>query len=120
MKFHSSALGEPPFLPLIGKMSAPAVVSIVVIAAYNLVDAIFVGCFVGELGLVALAANIPSIGIFFGLCLFIGVGGNSVISHSLGRGGVDSANKVFGVMILMVLVFGLLSVPLIRQRGHGR
>lgn len=112
MKSHSSALGEKSLLPLIGKMSAPAVISMSMIAAYNLVDAIFIGYFVGELGLAALAANIPPVTIFYGFCLFIGVGGNTAISRSLGRGDVDSANKVLGVMILMVFMFGFLSVLL--------
>ncbi|QXD24480.1 hypothetical protein F7C95_00810 [Opitutia bacterium ISCC 51] len=49
MKSHSSRLGETPVLKLIMQMSTPSVVSMMVIAAYNMVDAMFVGHFVAPL-----------------------------------------------------------------------
>ena len=60
MKSHSSRLGETPILKLIMQMSTPSVVSMMVIAAYSMVDAIFVGRFVGPDGLAAIGSNIPA------------------------------------------------------------
>ena len=110
MKSHSSRLGETPVLKLIMQMSTPTVVSMVVIAAYNMVDAMFVGHFVGPEGLAALAANIPAVILLMGFSLFIGVGGSTAISRSLGTDNPERANRILGVMMFMVMVLGVLSV----------
>jgi putative MATE family efflux protein len=112
MKSHSSRLGETPVLKLIGSMSAPAVVSMVVIAAYNLVDAIFIGRFVGDVGLAALGSNIPANVLFFGFALFIGVGGSSAISRTLGKEDREGANRILGVMLFLVICFGVVAMIL--------
>ncbi len=85
-------------------MSAPSVVSMLVIAAYNMVDTIFVGRYVGPTGLAALASNIPVIILMMGFSLFIGVGGSTAISRALGAGDKEKAQIVFGTMIFMVLI----------------
>jgi putative MATE family efflux protein len=110
MKSHSSRLGETPVLKLIGSMSAPAVVGMMVIAAYNLVDAIFIGRFVGDLGLAALASNIPAIVLFMGFSLFVGVGGGTAISRRLGVEDKEGANRILGTMMFMVLSLGIISL----------
>lgn len=97
-------MGETPVLKLIGQMSAPSVVSMLVIAAYNMVDTIFVGRYVGSEGLAALASNIPVIVLMMGFSLFVGVGGSTVISRSLGAGNHAKAHVVFGTMMFMVIV----------------
>ena len=112
MKSHSSRLGETPVLKLIMQMSTPSVVSMMVIAAYNMVDAMFVGHFVGPDGLAALASNIPAVILMMGFSLFIGVGGSTAISRSLGMGKHEQANRIFGVMLFLVLVLGVVSVVL--------
>lgn len=112
MKSHSSRLGEEPVLRLIGAMSAPAVISMVALAAYNLVDAIFVGRLVGESGLAALGSNIPAVVLFMGFALFIGVGGSTAISRALGKAEGAAANQILGVMMFMVVVFALASLVL--------
>ena len=93
-------------------MSTPSVVSMMVIAAYNMVDAMFVGHFVGPEGLAALASNIPAVILLMGFSLFIGVGGSTAISRSLGMDKQDQANHILGVMIFLVLVLGAISLLL--------
>ncbi len=107
MKSHSARLGQMPILPLIWKMSAPSVVSMLVIASYHLVDAIFIGRFVGPVGLAALASTIPAIFLFMGLSLFIGVGGGTAVSRTLGKADTERANRILGTMLFMVLVLGV-------------
>ena len=112
MKSHSHKLGEMPVLKLIGQMSAPSVVSMVVIAAYNMVDAIFIGRFVGADGLAALGSNIPAVILLMGFSLFVGVGGGTAISRSLGADDRKRANVVLGTMLFMVLWLSVLSITL--------
>ena len=110
MKSHSSRLGQTPVLKLIMQMSTPSVVSMAVIAAYNMVDAMFVGHFVGPEGLAALASNIPAVILLMGFSLFIGVGGSTAISRSLGMDRQEQANHILGVMIFLVLGLSAVSV----------
>lgn len=112
MKSHSRRLGETPVLKLIMQMSTPSVVSMMVIAAYNMVDAMFVGHFVGPEGLAALASNIPAVIMLMGFSLFIGVGGSTAISRSLGMDKQDRANDILGVMLFLVLGLGMVSILL--------
>ena len=99
-----------PVLKLIGQMSAPSVVSMLVIAAYNMVDAIFIGRFVGADGLAALGSNIPAVILLMGFSLFVGVGGGTAISRSLGADDPNRANVVLGTMLFMVLCLSALSL----------
>ena len=110
MKSHSSRLGQMPVLPLIWKMSAPSVVSMLVIASYHLVDAIFIGHFVGPIGLAALASCIPSIFLLMGFSLFVGVGGGTAVSRTLGKADVEKANRILGTMLFMALVLGVVAM----------
>jgi putative MATE family efflux protein len=112
MKSHSSRLGETPVLKLIMQMSTPSVVSMLVIATYNMVDAIFVGRFVGPEGLAALASNIPAVILLMGFSLFVGVGGSTAISRSLGMEKQENANRILGVMLFLVLILGVVSIVL--------
>ncbi len=77
-----------------------------------MVDAMFVGHFVGPEGLAALASNIPAVILLMGFSLFIGVGGSTAISRSLGMEKQDQANHILGVMIFLVLVLGAVSLLL--------
>ena len=112
MKSHSARLGQMPVLPLIWKMSAPSVVSMLVIASYHLVDAVFIGRFVGPVGLAALASSIPSIFLLMGFSLFIGVGGGTAVSRTLGKGDMERANRILGTMLFMALVLGVVAMVL--------
>lgn len=112
MNAHSSRLGEMPILKLIWQMSAPSVVSMLVIAAYNMVDAIFIGRFVGAEGLAALGSNIPAIIMMMGFSLFVGVGGSTAISRTLGAKDKGRANLILGTMLFMVFCLSVSSLML--------
>jgi len=118
MKSHSTRLGETPILKLIMQMSTPSVVSMMVIAAYSMVDAIFVGRFVGPDGLAAIGSNIPATILMMGFALFVGVGGGTAISRSLGTEKHETANRILGVMLFLVLCLGVVSL-LIGLTGTG-
>ncbi|MDA0348433.1 MAG: MATE family efflux transporter [Verrucomicrobia bacterium] len=91
-------------------MSTPSVVSMMVIAAYSMVDAIFVGRFVGPNGLAAIGSNIPVTILMMGFALFVGVGGSTAISRSMGMEKHKTANRILGVMLFLVLCLGVVSL----------
>ncbi len=112
MKSHSARLGQMPILHLIWKMSAPSVLSMLVIASYHMVDAIFIGRFVGPVGLAALASSIPVIFLVMGFSLFVGLGGGTAVSRTLGMEDIEKANRILGTMLFMVILLGVMAVVL--------
>jgi Na+-driven multidrug efflux pump len=55
----AQALGQEPIEKLLWKFSLPAIVGMLVNALYNVVDSIFVGNGVGEIGLTAVTIAFP-------------------------------------------------------------
>ena len=90
MSRHQEALGSLPIPKLLYRMSAPAIVGMLVMAAYNLADTFFIGRFVGADGITAVTLYIPLGTMFFSLALMFGVGGSSLIARSLGAGNLPA------------------------------
>ena len=63
---RSKALGEEEISKLLWKFSLPAIIGMVVNALYNVVDSIFVGHGVGEIGLAAVTIAFPIMIILMG------------------------------------------------------
>jgi putative MATE family efflux protein len=103
----SEAMGRESIGRLLLRFSGPAVVSMLVGASYNVVDAIFVGR-LGPEALAALAIAFPLMLIFMAIGQGTGVGVASVISRRLGAGDPEGANRVAGVAIALSLIIGVL------------
>jgi len=103
----SEAMGRESIGRLLLRFSGPAVVSMLVGASYNVVDAIFVGR-LGSEALAALAIAFPLMLIFMAIGQGTGVGVASVISRRLGAGDPEGANRVAGVAIALSLIIGVL------------
>ncbi len=94
---NAKKMGVMPVGKLIFRMSAPAMISMLVQALYNVVDSIFVSAIGGVTGAKALDAMsyaFPLQMLYMAFALGIGVGSNSLISRYLGEGDRYSANKV--------------------------
>jgi putative MATE family efflux protein len=108
---QSKELGEKPIGPLLRKMAVPASVGMLVMSVYSIVDTIFVGLWVGTLGIAAITVVMPIMFLISSMGMAIGVGGSSIISRALGGDDHDKACKVFGNMatltLLLVVVLGL-------------
>ena len=84
------------------KLSAPAMIGMVVMALYNLVDTIFVGRGVGVLGIAGVAIVFPIQMIVMALSQTIGIGGSSLISRLIGAQKKDEAEHVLGNVFSLV------------------
>ncbi|MFH1501816.1 MAG: MATE family efflux transporter [Candidatus Eisenbacteria bacterium] len=89
---------------LLWRLSIPATVGMMVMATYNLVDAIFIGRGVGSLGIGGLAVVFPLQLLTLAIGQFIGMGGASIISRALGSGDEKKAQRAFGNVLTLVLV----------------
>lgn len=104
----SSALGTEKISKLIWKFSIPAIISGLVSAAYNIVDQIFIGQGVGDLGLAATNVAFPLVTISTALALLFGVGGASNFNLSMGRNEPEEASKIAGNALSWMLLSGTL------------
>lgn len=104
---QTNPLATEPVGTLIRRYSVPAIISGVVSAIYNMVDQIFIGHGIGELGMAATNVAFPFTTICMALALLIGVGGASNASLMLGRGDREGASKIVGNAISMMVLAGV-------------
>ena len=101
---HSQELGTKPMGQLLAKMAIPASVGILVMSIYFIVDTIFVGRFVGTLGIAAITVVMPITFFISSIGMAIGVGGSSIISRALGADDNRKACHSFGNMASLTLL----------------
>lgn len=90
------SLGTGNLRTLIWKFSVPAIISGLVSAAYNIVDQVFIGQGVGDLGMAATNVAFPLVTISTALALLFGVGGAAQFNLSMGRGNPEAASVAAG------------------------
>ena len=96
---------------LLIKFTLPAVVGLLVMAIYNMVDRIFVGHGVGSLGLTGLTMCFPVMMLQMGVGVLIGTGGAALMSLYLGEKKPELAERVLGNMTFLVVLFsGIITI----------
>ncbi|MFK7935598.1 MAG: MATE family efflux transporter [Saprospiraceae bacterium] len=107
---RSKELGTEPIPQLLVKMGVPASIGILVMSIYFIVDTIFVGRYVGTLGIAAITVVMPITFLISSLGMSIGVGGASIISRALGGDDRQKAFCTFGNMISLTLILAVTAV----------
>lgn len=107
---NSKVLGTEQVGKLLFKFSLPAIVGMLVNALYNIVDGIFIGQYVGSLGLAGVSIANPITVVVIGFITLIGFGATSLISIRLGEGKKEDAEKILGnattlLFILPIVLF---------------
>lgn len=114
----SPILGTETIGKLIWRFSIPAIISGLISAAYNIVDQIFIGQGIGDLGMAATNVAFPLVTISTALALLFGVGGASNFNLSMGRGNSEEASKIAGNalswMVLSGAAVGLIAIIFLR------
>lgn len=100
-------LESAPLGALILKYSLPAIASSLVNSIYNVVDQIFVGNSVGDLGNAATNVVFPLVLIVAALAMTFGVGGASAFSLYLGSKEEQKAKSVAGASLILTLLTGV-------------
>lgn len=85
-------------------LSLPATIAMMVNSLYNIIDTIFIGQYVGQLGIAGLSIAFPLQTIALGIGGMFGMGGASLISRQLGKKQKEKAN----VTLVSTIVFCLL------------
>lgn len=120
-----SELETRPVGRLLWDYSLPAVVGMLVMALYNVVDRIFIGHGVGPVAISGLAITFPVMNLTTALGVLIGVGAASRISILLGAKDTDGARMVLGNALTLIVAnaivyiaaFGIFIDPILRAFG---
>ena len=92
---------------LILKYSLPAITSSLVSSVYNIVDQIFVGNKIGELGNAATNVAFPLVMIVTTLAMTFGAGSSASFSLYLGRKKEEKAKAIVGNGMTLMIFFGI-------------
>ncbi|MFC2011917.1 MATE family efflux transporter [Chloroflexota bacterium] len=91
---------------LLLKLSLPAGIGMFVMSLYNVIDTIFIGQVVGPMGIAGLSIVFPIQMLTMGLGMMIGIGGASLISRTLGAGGIEKSERTLGNALFCIGVIG--------------
>lgn len=100
-------LGTEPVGKLLRKFAVPSIISMLVMSLYNIVDQIFIGQCVGELGNAATNVAFPFTTLCIATALAFGIGGASGFNLNLGAGKKEKAPYFIGVSASMMFIIGV-------------
>ena len=102
-KNSKELLTEQPLQILI-KLSLPAILGMIVIGLYPLMDGIFAGQILGEKAMTAVGIATPFTYINTGIATLIGVGSASLLARAIGEGNQRTIDKVMGNLCFWILL----------------
>lgn len=107
---HSEKLGIAPIGLLLREQAIPAAIGILTLSINGIVDNIFVGQYIGAVGIGAITVVLPVTFLIASIGMSIGVGGASVISRALGAGEKEKAHLIFGNQLILTVGLSILFV----------
>jgi len=93
---------------LLLKLSIPAFFGMAVNTLYNIVDTIFIGHFVGTIGIAGLSIVFPVQMLSLGIGQMTGMGGASLISRLIGSKNIPRAERTLGNAVSITVIISLL------------
>lgn len=105
---QDNPLGYAPVVGLIGKFAVPSIISMLVSAAYNITDQIFIGHVVGMLGNAATNVAFPTVTLTIAFSQLIGVGSAANFNINLGAKREEDAKRFVGTGLSLMSVAGVL------------
>ena len=106
-------LGYAPIMGLIRKFAIPSIISMLVNAAYNITDQIFIGHVVGMLGNAATNVAFPVVTFTTAFAQLAGVGTAANFNISLGAKKEEEAKKYLGTGLTLMVVLGILMMCIV-------
>ena len=107
------------------RFSLPSIVGMLVNALYNIVDRMFIGYGIGEMGIAGATIGFPLMLMMISFSILVGVGANTLFSIRLGEGRKEEAERILGnafiLLFLVPLIVSLAALvwldPLLRLIG---
>lgn len=101
-------LEQRPVWPLLVSYSLPAIVGMVAMSVYNLVDSIYVGQWCGAYAIAAMAIVFPIMNLMVAVGTLMGLGSAATASIALGQGHKLRAERVLGHCVKLGLLLGVI------------
>ena len=95
-------------IDLLFQLSIPAVIGMIVIGLYPLMDGIFAGKIIGQTAMTACGVAMPLTFFNSGVSTLLGVGSASVLSRAIGKGDQKTVDKIMGNLIYWVIFFSVI------------
>lgn len=110
---NGNPLGYAPIAGLLRKFAIPSIISMMVNAAYNITDQIFIGHVVGMLGNAATNVAFPVVTLTVAFSQLVGVGTSSNFNISLGAKKEEEAKHFIGTGLTLMSMAGVLIMLLV-------
>ncbi|NMS91879.1 MATE family efflux transporter [Clostridioides difficile] len=95
-------------LKLMFSLSIPGIIGMVVVALYNMMDAIFVGQLVSSTAMGAVSVSYPLTLINGGIATLVGVGSASILSRAIGKKDKAIVDKIMGNLAMMITILSVI------------
>ncbi len=95
-------------LPKLLRFVLPSIIMMVFTSIYGVVDGLFVSNFAGKTAFAALNLIVPFTMVLGGVGFMVGAGGTALVAKTLGEGDKERVNKIFTMMIYLVLILGVI------------
>ena len=93
---------------LITEFAVPAILGMLVNGAYNVIDSIFLGQAMGEIGLSCATVAMPIMTVFMALSMLVGNGGNALAALRMGEGKSDEAERSLGNTVSLAIILSVI------------
>jgi len=121
----TAKLGQEKIGSLLMSFSIPAIVGMLVMSLYNVIDRVFIGNSAGSLGIAAITVGFPIMIVQFAFIGMIGMGATALVSIRLGQQKREEAESIMGNALVLLVglalvmtVLGLIFMdPLLRIFG---
>lgn len=101
-------MGSSPIPGLIVEFAIPSIAGMLVNGAYNVIDSIFLGQAVGEIGLATATVAMPIMTVFMAISMLVGNGGNALAALRMGEGRRDEANRSLGNTVTLSIMMSVI------------
>ncbi|MCY6369114.1 MATE family efflux transporter [Clostridium ganghwense] len=105
---NSKELGSAKISTLLWKFSIPAIIGMLVNALYNIIDRIFIGRSVGQIGLAGLAITLPISSIIMAFGMLVGIGASTLVSIKLGEKDKAMAEQILSTSVILDIVISVI------------
>lgn len=103
-------LAQRPVGRLLWQYSLPAVIGMIVVSVYNVIDRIVLGHVVGPEAIAGLAICFPVMNLATAFGVLVGAGASARVSILLGQKRIDRAERVLGNALVLILCIGVVYV----------
>src|SRR5690625_1235793 len=118
----ATRLREQPIRKVFFRYLIPSTLGLLLLSINIVIDGIFIGHGVGPDGLAAVNIAVPIYSFFYGISLWVGIGGATLYSIHLGKNEIDHAKQIFSLSfataIAASLVISIVSLLFMEQLAY--